>query len=127
MRTKILLELWAAVGMVGMPLLIGCRHEPVIHGSTEERRIAVACLAMLRSSLTNESDISFNDPRVPETIRALHPLAIELTGTDAVVMRSGSPSEYHLSRPPSEQRTWILYGAGGVSGAGHKELLRITE
>ena len=36
---------------------------------------------MLRSSLTDESDIAVNDPRIPEVIRALHRVAIELVGS----------------------------------------------
>jgi hypothetical protein len=82
---------------------------------------------MLRSSLTNETDITMTDPRLPQAIRALHPVAIELTGNDAVVMRSGKPAEYHLNRRSSEPRVWILYAAGGAWRGEHKELLRISE
>ena len=107
--------------------MIGCKHEPIGQGSGGQRRIAEACLAMLRSSLTNETDIAMADPRIPQTIRALHPVAIELAGNDAVIMRSGKPAEYHLSRRASEPMVWILYAAGGAWGADHKELLRISE
>ena len=79
---------------------------------------------MLRSSLTNEVDLKPDDPRVPEVIRALHPVDIELAGSDAVVMCAGKPAEYHLSRRPSEPKTWILYVAG-PGYLGHREILRM--
>jgi len=99
---------------------------PVSDGRTPEQRrqIAVACLSMLRSSLTNEVDLKPNDPRVPEVIRALHPVDIELAGSDAVVMCAGRPAEYHLSRRPSEPSTWVLYVAG-PGYLGHREILRM--
>lgn len=127
MRAKFFFRVYVAAAMLGMPLLVGCKHDRVAQGTSEQRRIAEACLAMLRSSLTNELDVAVNDSRVPEVIRALHPVAIELAGTDAVVTCSGSPSEYHLSHRPNERRTWILYAAGGAWGAEHRELLRISE
>lgn len=90
----------------------------------ERRQIADACLAMLRSPLTNEGDIKPDDPRVPEAIRALHPFDIELQGNDAVIMCAGKPAEYHLSRQPSQPKTWILYVAG-PGYLGHREILRM--
>ena len=93
----------------------------------EHRRIADGCISMLRSSLTNEMDIQPDDSRLPEVIRALHPIHIEIMPpTDVVVMRSNTPAEYHLSRRQSEPTTWILYCAGSESGHSHRELLRIT-
>jgi len=90
----------------------------------EQRRIAEACLTMLRSSLTNEIDIQQDDPRVPEIIRSLHPIEIEIQGTDVVITRSGDPAEYHLSRRPSDPKPWVLYVAGhGYDG--HQELIRL--
>ena len=90
----------------------------------EERRIAEACLSMLHSSLTNETDIQLDDPRIPAIIRSLQPVHIELAGSDAVVMCSGKPAEYHLSRRSHDARPWVLYVAGpGYNG--HEELLRL--
>ena len=90
----------------------------------EQRRIAEACFSMLHSSLTNEMDIQLDDPRVPEIIRSLHPVHIELAGSDAVVMCSGKPAEYHLSCRPHDAKPWVLYVAGpGYNG--HEELLRL--
>ncbi len=108
-------------------LLVACssaRHGTDGHTPDEQRRIAEACLSMLRSSLTNEMDIQPDDPRVPETIRSLHPMAIEIQGTDVVVLRSGNPAEYHLSRRSGDPRPWVLYVAGhGYDG--HRELIRL--
>jgi hypothetical protein len=120
MRTKCHFRLCVAAAVLIIPLLVSCQHERIAQGTSEQRGIAEECLAMLRSSLTNESDIAVSDPRIPQVIRALHPVAIELAGTDAVVMCSGSPAEYHLSRRPSEPRIWILYAAGGAWGAEHR-------
>ena len=108
-------------------ILVGCSStKRVSDGRTrdEERRIAEACLSMLHSSLTNEMDIQPDDPRVPEIIRSLHPVHIELSGSDAVVMCSGKPAEYHLSRRPHDVKPWVMYVAGpGYNG--HEELLRL--
>ncbi|MBI3417262.1 MAG: hypothetical protein HY043_18380 [Verrucomicrobia bacterium] len=93
----------------------------------EHRRIAEACLSMLRSPLTNDVDIATDDPRLPEIVRGLSPIHIEIMPpTDVVIMRSTAPSEYHLSRRPSDPRTWVLYVGGNGSGHSHRELLRIT-
>lgn len=99
---------------------------PATDGRTpgERRRIAEACLTMLRSSLTNEVEIKPDDSRVPEVVRALHPIDIQLAGSDVVVMCAGKPAEYHLSRRPSEPKTWILYVAG-PGYLGHREILRM--
>jgi len=81
---------------------------------------------MLRSSLTNETDIQPDDPRVPEIIRALQPIEIEVQGTDVVIMRAGKPMEYHLSHRPGETKPWVLYGAGqGYNG--HQELICLDQ
>jgi len=93
----------------------------------QRRQIAEACLSMLRSPLTNEMDIAVDDPRVPQVIRKLQPVHIELGGTDAVVMMSGSPAEYHLSRSPEDTNIWILYAAGSGTLHRHTELLRIDD
>ena len=93
----------------------------------QRRQIAKACLSMLHSPLTNEMDISTDDPRVPQVIRDLRPVHIKLGVIDAVVMMSGSPAEYHLSRSPEDANTWILYAAGSGAIHSHRELLRIEE
>ncbi len=115
----------------GVVLLLGAvaaivLFRPVTDGrSSEERRqIAEACLSMLRSPLTNEVDLKPDDPRVPAVIRALHPVDIELAGSDAVVLCAGKPAEYHLSRQLREPKTWILYVAG-PGYLGHREVLRM--
>ena len=127
MRARFICRMCVAATALIMPLVAGCKHERIAQGTSEHRRIAEACLVMLRSSLTNESDIAVNGPRIPEVIRALYPVAIELVGSDAVVMCSGSPAEYHLSRRPREPRIWVLYAAGGAWGAENRELLSISE
>lgn len=127
MKNTFFLQICAAAAAGVVLLQLGSQHKRVPQGTTDQRRIAEACLAMLRSSLTNESDIVVSDPRIPEVIRALHPVDIQLTATDVVVTRSGVPSEYHLNRRLSAPRIWILYAAGGTWGAEHRELLRFSE
>lgn len=90
----------------------------------EQRRIAEACFSMLHSSLTNEMDIQPDDPRVPEVIRALKPVQIEVEQTDVVILRAGKPAEYHLSRRPHDAQSWVLYIAGPGHN-GHEELLKL--
>ena len=123
-RKFLLLGCGVAVLVIATAAMVFFR--PVSDGRTptERRQIAEACLSMLRSSLTNEVDLKPDDPRVPEVIRALHPLDIELAGTDAVVMCAGKPAEYHLGRRPGEPKMWILYVAG-PGYFGHREILRM--
>ena len=79
---------------------------------------------MLHSSLTNETEIQPDNPLVPEIIRALKPIYIEIQRTDVVIMRSVKPAEYHFSRRPRDPKPWVLYVAGpGYDG--HKELIRL--
>ena len=112
--------------MVGVVLAACSSTRRVSDGRTpaEQRGIAEACLSMLRSSLTNEVDIQPDDPRVPEIIRNLRPVQIEIQGTDVVIMRSGRPAEYHLSRRSGDARPWVLYVAGH-GYFGHQELTRL--
>jgi hypothetical protein len=93
----------------------------------EHRRIAEACFSMLRSPLTNDAAIQTDDPRLPQVIRDLQPIYIEMMPpTDVVIMCATAPGEYHLSRRHSEPKTWVLYCAASGSGHSHRELLRIT-
>jgi len=110
--------------LIGVAAIVLLR--PASDGRTpkERRQIAEACLSMLHSSLTNDVDLKPDDPRVPDVIRALHPVDIWLAGSDAVVMCAGKPAEYHLSRRQSEPKTWILYVAG-PGYLGHREVLRM--
>ena len=114
-------------GIVILLIAIGAAFlfRPANDGRTpaERRQIADALLSMLQSSLTNEVDLKPDDPRIPEVIRGLHPVDIELAGNDAVIMCTGKPAEYHLSRGPSEPKTWVLYVAG-PGYFGHREILR---
>ena len=95
----------------------------------ERRQIADACFAMLRSSLTNETEeIKMDDPRIPEIIRALHPHHIEVDAGFAVdIYRTEWPQEYLLMRGPGHTNTWILCVAGPSVrfGGGGREILRI--
>jgi hypothetical protein len=124
---------WTLIGVGAVAVIAAAAiatRRPFNDGRTpeEHRRIAEACISMLRSPLTNETDdIKLDDPRLPEVIRALGPIHIEMMPpSDVVVMRSNAPAEYHLSRRPSDPRTWILYCAGTGSGHSHRELLRFT-
>ena len=123
---------WTLVGVGAVTVIASAAiatRRPCSDGRTpdEHRAIAEACISMLRSALTNEMDIQPDDARLPEVIRALGPIHIEMMPpSDVVVMRSNAPAEYHLSRRPSDPRTWILYCAGSSSGHSHRELLRFT-
>jgi hypothetical protein len=118
------------IGCLAFALLIGSgcavHLRPVSDGRTkgERKQIAEALLAMLHSSLTNEIEITADNAAVPEVIRALRPVDIELAGSDAVVICAGKPAEYHLSRQTDDPKTWILYVAG-PGYLGHREILRI--
>jgi hypothetical protein len=108
-------------------LAAGCKHPIVTQSGPEERRIAAACLQVLHSSLTNEADIAPDDPRLPEVIRALHPVDVEVMAGQVVIMiqpRDGLV-EYHLSPITTSPGTWQLFGAGPKFNNEHRELLRI--
>jgi len=94
----------------------------------ERRQIADACFAMLHSSLTNDVDpIKPDDPRVPEVIRALHPIGILVDPNFAVQIDcDGKPAEYFLVRAPHLTNTWILCAAGPTIHFGPREILRIA-
>jgi hypothetical protein len=95
----------------------------------QRRQIADACFTMLRSSLTNEIDeMKPDDPRIPETIRDLHPLYIEVTPNfDVDIYRAGKPEEYFLMHLGHPTNTWVLCIAGPSVrfGGGGREILRI--
>ena len=93
----------------------------------ERRQIADACFAMLHSSLTNDIDpIKPDDPRVPEVIRALHPIAIDVVADFSVQIDGNSkPPEYFLMRLPGHTNTWVLCAAGPPIRFGPREILRI--
>ena len=115
-------------GVVFLLVVVGAMFifRPASDGRTpaERRQIADALFSMLHSPMTNEvDDIKPDDPRVPQVIRALHPVGFMIVGSDAVVFCDGKPAEYHLSHKPSEPRTWILYVAG-PGYLGHREILR---
>jgi len=104
-------------------------NQPPSDGRTpaERRQIADACFAMLRSSLTNDVDpIKPDDPRVPEVIRGLHPIAIDIVADYSVQIDcNGKPAEYFLMRAPHLANTWILCAAGPPIRFGPREILRI--
>jgi hypothetical protein len=100
------------------------------HTPAQRRAIAEACLAMLHSSLTNEVDeIKMNDPRIPQVIRDLHPINIELAaGQEVDIYCNGKPLEYFLITS-RDQHAWVLCAAGpsvrfGMGGG--FEVCRIT-
>jgi hypothetical protein len=64
----------------------------------ERRQIADACFTMLHSSLTNDVDaIEPDDSRIPEVIRALHPISIIVDVDFSVQIDcNGKPAEYFL-------------------------------
>ena len=120
-----------AFGMVVLLMASVCIYiaRPINDGRTpaERRQIADACIAMLRSSLTNEvDDIKMDDARIPEVIRALHPHHIEVIPNNGVgIYRTEWPQEYFLVR--WHTNTWVLCIAGPSIrfGGGGREILRI--
>ncbi len=107
-------------------LLVGCKHTEPTQGSAEERRIAEACLQVLRSPLAQESDIDPADARLPEVIRSLRPVHVEVGPGMVVItfpLRNGL-SEYHLASVSAKPGTWLLYGAGPKYQNQHQELVR---
>lgn len=122
---------WLVVAMLAVPMIVGCKHtEPAqVQGSAEPQRIAEACLQVLRSPLAEESDIDPSDPRLPEVLRGLHPVHVEVGAGMVVVsfpLREGL-TEYHLAPVSTEPGTWLLYGAGPRYKNQHQELLRFQE
>jgi hypothetical protein len=122
--------LLTAFGVIVLLIVIGAIfiYQPPNDGRTpaERRQIADACFAMLHSSLTNEDDIKPDDPRVPEVIRALHPISIMVMPNYAVQIDGcGKPFEYFLTRAPHLTNTWILCAAGPPIRFGPREILRI--
>jgi hypothetical protein len=93
----------------------------------ERRQIADACFTMLHSSLTNADDpIKMDDPRIPEVIRALHPIGIIVSPDFSVQIDcNGRPAEYFLMRMPHQTNTWILCAAGPPIHFGPREILRV--
>ena len=120
-----------AFGVVVLLVIIGAIfiYQPPDDGRTpaERRQIADACFAMLHSSLTNEFDpIKPDDPRIPEVIRALHPIAVDVIANFAVQIDcNGKPPEYFLMRLNSQTNTWVLCAAGPPIRFGPREILRI--
>jgi hypothetical protein len=109
--------------------LLGCSSKrSITDGRTREnqQKIAEALLSMLHSPLTNEMDIRPDDPRIPQIIRSLQPVDIQIQLNDVVVLRQGRPTEYHLSYRRDDPKPWVLYVAGqGYDD--HEELLRLPK
>jgi hypothetical protein len=120
--------LWLVV--VGLaPLIVGCKHTEPAKGSADQRRIADACLHVLHSPLAQEPDIDPADARLPEVIRSLHPVHVEVGAGMVVVsfaLQDGL-TEYHLAPVSTEPGTWLLYGAGPKYQNQHHELLRFQQ
>jgi len=111
---------------LAMALVAWCKHTESAQGSAEDRRIAEACLQVLHSPLAGESDIEPADPRLPEVIRELHPVHVEVAAGMVVVsfpLREGL-TEYLLAPVSTQPGTWLLYGAGPKYKNEHHELLR---
>ena len=125
---KILLVACGAVVLLIVSLAAYIYQPPNDGRTPEERRqIADACFAMLHSSLTNEIDaIKPDDPRVPEVIRALHPIAIDvIAGFSVQIDCNGRPPVYFLMRLPRPANTWALCAAGPPIRFGPREILRV--
>src|SRR5690242_3864445 len=118
-----------AISALAIPLFAGCKHAEAVHSGAVERRIADACLQVLRSPLAQESDIDPADARLPEELRQLHPVHVEAGAGMVVIsfpLRDGL-TEYHLAQFSTEPGTWVFYGAGPKYKNEHRELLRFQE
>jgi hypothetical protein len=118
-----------AVSALAVALLAGCKHDEPAQHSSGERLIADACIQVLHSSLAQETEINPRDERLPESLRSLHPVAVEVGAGMVVVtfpLRDGL-TEYHLARLTTEPGTCVLYGAGPKYKNEHRELLRFQE
>ena|SRR5438105_5067031 len=114
------------VALVAVLLLVGCKHTEATQGNAEERRIAEACLQVLHSPLASESDIDPADSRLPEAIKSLNPIHVEV-GAQMVIVTfplRGGLTEYHLAPVSTDTGSWLLYGAGPKYNNEHHELLR---
>jgi hypothetical protein len=116
--------------VVVMLIVVGAIYvfRPPNDGRTpaQRRQIADACFAMLHSPLTNELPVQPDDPRVPEIIRALHPIGITVDADVSVQIDFDmKPGEYFLMRLPGDTNTWILCAAGPTIPFGPREVLRV--
>lgn len=118
-----------AVSTLATTIVTGCEHAGPARSSAGERRVADACLQLLRSPLAQEADIDPADARLPEVLRTLRPVHVEVGAGMVMVsfpLREGL-TEYHLAPVSTEPGTWLLYGAGPKYQNQHHELLRFQE
>jgi hypothetical protein len=128
-KTHMIIGTCLVAATLAIPLLVSCKHPNGAHVGREERCIAEACLQVLHSSLTNESEIDPADPRLPKAIQALHPVHVEVGAGMVVVsfpLRDGL-TEYHLAPVSTSPGTWLLYCAGPKYNNKHQELLRLKD
>jgi len=107
-------------------LLLRSRHPsgppPIEIGKA--RAIAEACIRLF--DLPRKGDeISPYDERLPEEIQALHPVEITIMANDVVIMTSGKPAEYHLTRREGAAGPQVLYVAGPEFNGEHREAIRL--
>ena len=124
---KILLAAFGVFVLFAVAVVIYFRQPPDDGRTPAERRqIADACFMMLHSSLTNADSIKMDDPRIPELIRALHPIGIIVdAGFSVQIDCNGKPPEYFLMRVPHQTNVWALCAAGPSIRFGPREILRI--
>lgn len=88
------------------------------------RAIAEACIRLFDLP-REDDDISPNDERMPEEIQALHPREITIMPEDVVIMTSGKPAEYHLTRREGAAGPQILYVSDADYNGEHREAIRL--
>jgi hypothetical protein len=118
-----------AASALAVVLVASCKHAEPAQSSAGERRVADACLQVLRSPLAQETDIDPADARLPEVLRTLHAVHVEVGAGMVVVsfpLHDGL-TEYHLAQLTTEPGTWVFYGAGPKYKNEHRELLRFRE
>lgn len=88
------------------------------------RVVAEACVRLFDLPRIDDS-IDIHDEHLPQAIRELHPLDIEVTDQDVVIMTPGKPAEYHLTRREGPTGPQVLYVADPDYKGQHLEAFRL--
>ncbi len=116
------------MGWLVAAFFINRRPLPISGGTPEQRRVAEACLQLLRSRQPDEFVLELTDDRIPEAIRILKPdfVIVDRRMVFFKVQSAEGLVEYQLRPAPTGRKgVWQLTGRGGEFGSDHVQLLRI--